>query len=166
MAGSRGPTIQRELLLKSQEAALNAIQTFNNPLTTFKAETFIVLMNIAWMYLLHAYYRKLDIDYRYFKQGPTRRKFDRTKHGGFRYWELDQCLNVDACPLDQPTKQNLRFLIGLRHEIEHHKSAGPTIVSRVGIWRAASTMSDIFASCSATSIPLETMQLSHFISGT
>ena len=26
--------------------------------------------------------------------------------------------------LDRPTKSNLRFLIGLRHEIEHHRSAG------------------------------------------
>ena len=48
MAGKRGPSIQKELLLKSREAALNAVQTFNNPLTTFKAETFIVLITIAW----------------------------------------------------------------------------------------------------------------------
>ena len=36
MAGKRGPTIQRELLLQSREAALNAVQTFNNPLATLK----------------------------------------------------------------------------------------------------------------------------------
>ena len=59
MAGKRGPLIHSELLLKSREAALNAVQSFNNPLTTFKAETFIVLMTIAWMYLLHAHYPTL-----------------------------------------------------------------------------------------------------------
>ena len=48
--------MKRLLLSKSREAALNAVQTFNNPLTAFKAETFIVLMVIAWMYLLHAYF--------------------------------------------------------------------------------------------------------------
>ena len=124
MAGTRGPSVHRELLVKSREAALNAVQTFNNPLTTFKAETFIVLMNIAWTYLLHAYYRRQKVEYRYFNIVDSRRKFDRTKSGAFKYWELERCLNDDACPLDRPTKQNLRFLIGLRHEIEHHQSAG------------------------------------------
>ena len=124
MAGKRGPSIQRELLLKSREAALNAVQSFNNPLTTFKAETFIVLMNIAWMYLLHAHYRRSGVEYRYFSEGTKRRKFDRTKSGAFKYWELERCLNENTCPLDGPTQNNLRFLIGLRHEIEHHKSAG------------------------------------------
>ena len=57
MTRRRGPSTKGQLLEKSREAALNAVQTFNNPLTTFKTETFIVLMVIAWMYLLHAYYR-------------------------------------------------------------------------------------------------------------
>ena len=113
-----------ELLRNSREAALNAVQTFNNPLTTFKTETFIVLMNIAWTYMLHAYYHQLGIEYRYYEKGPKRRKFDRTKSGAFKYWELERCLNESACPLDGPTKLNLRFMIGLRHEIEHHKATG------------------------------------------
>ena len=57
-------------------------------------------------------------------KGPKRRKFKRTKSGTFRYWELEQCLNDDTCPLDGPTKLNLKFLIGLRNEIEHHQSVG------------------------------------------
>ena len=124
MARTRGPSVQRELLTKSREAALNAVQTFNNPLTVFKAETFIVLMTIAWMYLLHAHYRRAGVEYRYYKKGPKRRKFDRTNSGAFKYWELERCLNEKTCPLDGATKQNLRFLIGLRHEIEHHMPAG------------------------------------------
>lgn len=124
MPRKRGPSVKRGLLLKSREAALNAVQTFNNPLTTFKAETFIVLMNIAWTYLLHAHYRQAGIEYRYYRKGSQRRKFDRTKSGAFKYWELERCLNDDACPLDGPTQHNLRFLIGLRNEIEHHQSAG------------------------------------------
>lgn len=120
----RGPSVKRELLTKSREAALNAIQTFNNPLATFKTETFIVLMSIAWTYLLHAYYRENDIEYRYFEQKRTRKYFRRTKSGSYRYWELKKCLDSEDCPLDNPTKQNLLFLIGLRNEIEHHQSAG------------------------------------------
>ena len=124
MAIGRSRPVKFELLRQSREAALNAVQTFNNPLTTFKTEAFIVLMVIAWMYLLHAHYRHKRIEYRYFKQGPNRRKFDRTKAGAFKHWELERCLNEPNCPLDGPTKKNLRFLIGLRHEIEHHRSAG------------------------------------------
>ena len=124
MIKKRSPRVKTQLLHKSREAALNAVQTFNNPLTTFKAETFIVLMNIAWMYLLHAYYRRKGVEYRYYTKGPKRRKFARTKSGAFKYWKLERCLNDKACPLDKPTKLNLKFLIGLRHEIEHHQSAG------------------------------------------
>ena len=112
------------MLTKSREAALNAVQTFNSPLNTFRTETFIVLTIIAWTYLLHSYYRRQGIEYRYFDKGAKRRKFHRTKSGGFKHWELERCLNEEQCPLDPPTKSNLRFLIGLRHEIEHHRSVG------------------------------------------
>ena len=81
-------------------------------------------MTIAWMYLLHAHYRRKRIDYRYFKLFNGRRKFDRTTAGAIKHWELERCLNEETCPLDGPTKNNLRFLIGLRHEIEHHIPAG------------------------------------------
>ncbi len=117
-------SIQVELLAKSREATLNAVQSFNNPLTTFKTETFIVLMIIAWMYLLHAYYRKKRVDYRYYQKKTKRRRYDHTKSGAYKYWELERCLNEESCPLDSATKSNLRFLIGLRHEIEHHRSVG------------------------------------------
>lgn len=113
-------SIRAELVAKSREAALSAVQIFNNPLIQFKSETYIVLMIIAWTYLLHAYYRKIGVDYRYFEQEPgKRRRFSRTKHGSFKHWELERCLNAPACPLGQDTKNNLRFLIQLRHQIEH-----------------------------------------------
>jgi len=112
-------SVSDELLHKSREAALSAIQIFNNPLVMFKSEAFIVLMNIAWTYLLHSYYRKYNIEYRYYLPRLNRRKFDRTKSGAFKYWELERCLNDNKCPLDKDTSNNLRFLIALRHEIEH-----------------------------------------------
>ena len=112
-------SLRRELVIKSREAALTAIRVFNDPQVNFKSETFIVLMMIAWTYLLHAYYRANQVEYRYYKQGPKRRIFDRTKHGAYKYWELERCLNESLCPLDRDTANNLRFLLGLRHEIEH-----------------------------------------------
>lgn len=76
-------------------------------------------MIIAWTYLLHAYYRSKNIEYRYYTQGTNRKRFDRTKHGAYKYWELERCLNEKKCPIDNDAANNLRFLIGLRHEIEH-----------------------------------------------
>lgn len=112
-------SVKEELLKKSREAALAAVQIFNSPNVTFKSETYIVLMNIAWTYLLHAYYRAEKVEYRYFTRGTKRRQYDRTKNGAFRHWELERCLNDEQCPLERQVAQNLRFLIGLRHEIEH-----------------------------------------------
>lgn len=112
-------SVKEELLRKSREAALAAVQIFNNPNVTFKSETYVVLMIIAWTYLLHAYYRGKKIDYRYFAPGLKRKRFDRTKNGAFKHWELERCLSDKLCPLERQVVQNLRFMIGLRHEIEH-----------------------------------------------
>ena len=116
-------SVSRELLTKSREAALAAVQIFNSPLITFKSEIFIVLMNIAWTYLLHAYYRKHRIEYRYYKQRAKRRVFDKTKSGAHKHWELERCLNDQQSPIDRDTANNLRFLIGIRHEIEHQMTS-------------------------------------------
>jgi hypothetical protein len=112
-------SIKDELLIKSREAMLSAVQIFNNPNILFKSESFIVLSNIAWMYLFHAYYRKKQINYRYFNLVNVRKRYEKTKKGAFKYWELERCLNDDNCPIDNVTTSNLKFLIGLRHEIEH-----------------------------------------------
>lgn len=112
-------SMKSELITKSKEAALTAIKVFNDPLIKFKSETFIVLMIIAWTYLLHAYYRSIKVEYRYYEDVPKRRNFHRTKKGAYKYWELERCLNDKNSPIDQNTANNLRFLIGLRHEIEH-----------------------------------------------
>lgn len=112
-------SVKNELIEKSIESMLTAVQIFNNPNTQFKSETFIVLAVISWTYLLHAYYRSKKIEYRYFSQGLKKRIFDKTKHGAHKYWELERCLDSEASPIDENTANNLKFLIGLRHEIEH-----------------------------------------------
>ncbi len=112
-------SIKNELILKSKESMLSAVQVFNNPNIQFKSESFIVLVIIAWTYLLHAYYRNNKIEYRYFDKQGKRRKFQTTKQGAYKYWELERCLNDSDSPIDDITVSNLRFLIGLRHEIEH-----------------------------------------------
>lgn len=47
-----------KLLEKSKNAILSAVQHYNNPLTTFKTESFIVLMTIGFTSLFHAIFEK------------------------------------------------------------------------------------------------------------
>lgn len=113
-------SVKQELLKKSREAALAAVQVFNNPAITFKSEIYVLLMVVAWTYLLHAYYRGKKVDYRYFEiQLNGRKKFHTTSKGAFKHWELEKCLNFAQSPIDKDSANNLRFMIELRHEIEH-----------------------------------------------
>lgn len=118
-------SVRIALISKARDAALAAIKIYNDPLIGFKSESFIVLMNIAWTYLLHAHYRSEGIDYRHYRVGQNgRKKYDLTAKGAKKHWELERCLNEPDCPLDDGTKNNLRFLIGIRHEIEHQMKHG------------------------------------------
>lgn len=112
-------SVKDELVKKSREAILAAVQIYNSPQITFKAESFITLAIIGWTYLLHAYYRSKKVCYRYYRYDGKKKVFDKTKHGAYKHWELERCLNDKNCPLDADTISNLRFLIGVRHEIEH-----------------------------------------------
>jgi hypothetical protein len=56
-----------ELLLKAREAMMAAVHVFNGAGLTFRGELFIVTATIAWTYLLHAWFKKGGIDYRYFE---------------------------------------------------------------------------------------------------
>lgn len=112
-----------ELIKKSREAALAAVQVFNNPLSTFKTESFIVLFVIAWTYLLHGYYRSKKIEYRYYSKSGKRKRFQKNPDGSIKYWDLRECISKEACPLDKNTINNLNFIIGLRNQIEHRKAS-------------------------------------------
>lgn len=108
-----------ELLVKAREAMLNAVQGFNNPRTYFKSETFIVLAVIAFTYLLHWHYRRSGVDIRHRRVVDGVETIMRTRHGADKNWELEACLDYHGCPLDEPTVANLKFLVAIRHEIEH-----------------------------------------------
>lgn len=105
-----------ELVIKAREAMLNAIQGYNNPRAVFRSECFIVLAIIAWTYLLHWNFKTLGVDFRSRKDDGT---VLTTRHGAEKHWELETCLDHAQCPLDEPVKANLKFLIAVRHEIEH-----------------------------------------------
>src|SRR3989344_9433520 len=113
-----------DLILKAREALLSAVQIYNNPLISFKTESFIVLSLIAWTYLLHAHYRTKGVDYRYQTKNGKRKKYDKKPDGSIKYWELKECITNTDSPLDKDTSNNLIFLIGLRNQIEHRKANG------------------------------------------
>jgi hypothetical protein len=107
-----------ELLIKAREAMIAAVHTFNSAGLFFRAELFIVTSVIAWTYLMHAYYKREGVDYRYKKAGVVQN----TKHGADKYWELGQCLSHGGCPIEKGVIDNLNFLTEIRHEIEHQST--------------------------------------------
>jgi hypothetical protein len=113
---------QREVeehVIKAREAQIAAVQIFNNPMINFRTEIFIVLTVIAWTYLLHAFYRKCGVDFRYYRIVDGKRTPTLTEDGLDCYWELTSCLDCERCPLPSAVKENLRFLIKIRNAIAH-----------------------------------------------
>ncbi|SCZ73902.1 Protein of unknown function [Epibacterium ulvae] len=107
-----------ELLIKAREAMIAAVHTFNSAGLFFRAELFIVTAIIAWTYLMHAYYKRRGIDYRYKVNGAVQK----TKNGADKHWELGKCVAHGECPLDKGVVDNLNFLSEIRHEIEHQST--------------------------------------------
>lgn len=103
-----------ELLIKARESMIAAVHVFNSAGLTFRAELFIVTAVIAWTYLMHAWYKREGIDYRY---GGAK-----TKEGADKYWELGHCLKQGNCPAKDAVAKNLEFLLAIRHEIEHRST--------------------------------------------
>ena len=113
-----------ELLIKSREAILVAVQTYNNPKTYFRSEIFIVTAIIAWTYLLHAYFKKLGVEYHYTRVDDQGNQVPKTTaQGAIKHWELATCIDHAQCPLSAGTIKNLKVLIGIRHEIEHQMTS-------------------------------------------
>ncbi len=99
---------------------LFAVQAFNNPACYFKSEIFIVASCIAWTYLLHHHYHTTNVDYVYRDAAGNPMM---TPNGAVRHYDLRECLSIAACPLDDGTVRNLKFLLDIRHEIEHQKTS-------------------------------------------
>ena len=108
-----------ELLIKSREAMIAAVHVFNSAGLTFRAELFIVTSIIAWTYLMHAWFKREGIDYRYRKADGSIRA---TKNGADQYLELGACIRHAKCPLKRGVIQNLEFLLEIRHEVEHRST--------------------------------------------
>lgn len=93
-----------ERLVRAREAMTLAVQAFNNPLLNFKTEVFLVLVNIAWTYLLHEYYNRKGV----YLIGDDGRSL-----------LLSEMLKKRDCPLSEGIKNNLWAIKKLRDDVEH-----------------------------------------------
>lgn len=112
-----------ELLIKAREAMIAAVHTFNGAGLIFRAELYIVTAIIAWTYLLHAWFKREGVDYRHTKNQGGQRIVQTTPSGAEKYWELSQCLKHARCPVAVGARDNLAFILELRHEIEHRSTS-------------------------------------------
>jgi hypothetical protein len=111
-----------ELLIKAREAMISAVHSFNGAGLTFRSELFIVTAIIAWTYLMHSFFKREGIDYRYYKTVDGVKQIDKTPEGADKYWELAKCIRQTKCPLPEGTVNNLKALLEIRHEIEHRST--------------------------------------------
>lgn len=96
-----------QLLEKSKNSVLSAVQIYNNPLTTFRTESFIVLMTIGYTSLFHAIFEKNGWGY--------------SEKNGYLYG-LEKCFNVFR---SKPEAQNYEsiFLKSLDALLAYFKDA-------------------------------------------
>lgn len=100
---------------KAVEIMKTAILVFNNNTIATRSETFIVLAVIAWTYLLHARFRHVAIKPVYNNPDGTPVLID----GKEKHWELGHCLDQVEAGLTHGEKNNLRYIIAVRNEVEH-----------------------------------------------
>ena len=106
----------KNTLESSRDSALLAVEIFNKPRASFRTQTYITLMIIAWTRLLHAYFLKNKGEKHYYrKKGSTRYELI---DGEKKAWELTTCIKKYG-ELSSSCAKNLEFFIRLRNKIEH-----------------------------------------------
>lgn len=104
----------KQLLEKSRDSALLAVEIYNKPRITFKSGGFIVLISIAWLSLFHAIFERNKVKY-FYKRNGRYVMIDGEK----KAWELEKCIKEYYKDRNVPQRKNLEFFIKLRNKIEH-----------------------------------------------
>lgn len=104
------------LLAKARESALAALRIYNDPLSGFRAESFIVLMIIGWNSLLQAVLERDGVDY--YDRDPGGRVIEINGRGKVKDTSalIDLALAGDRF---RSVRANLDFFLGLRNVIAH-----------------------------------------------
>lgn len=114
---ARLPKKVRDLLSKSKDAAILAVDLYNKPATRFKSYGYIVLMTIAWTSLLHAVFERRGI--KYYHRKKNSRLYEKID-GERKAWDLSACAKEYFKGQVSPVKENIDFVIALRNKVEHH----------------------------------------------
>lgn len=99
-----------ELVCKSRESALLAVQVYNNPLLGFRTPSFVVHMIIAFTSLFHATFEEEGIDYSYKPREGTKAE---------RLWDISECIRQYWKDESGPARKNLELFVELRDIVEH-----------------------------------------------
>lgn len=99
----------------SKQEALLAVDLYNRSGDQRRLEAFVVHMQIAWLYLLHAKFDRDSVDYWYRDLRGRRVRID----DEFKTWDLACCIREVFPNQDHPVRRNVEFFIGFRNKIEH-----------------------------------------------
>lgn len=105
----------KSLLESSIDCALLAVEIYNKPRATFRVESFITHMIMAWTRLLQAHFNQTIGETYFYKEKNGRYKLI---DGEKKAWELKTCIK-EYGNLSDAVKSNLEFFIKLRNKIEH-----------------------------------------------
>lgn len=106
----------KQLVIKSLDSALLAVDNYNKPAIKFRSYNYIILMCIAWLAFFHAYFESKGIKY-YYREPNSRRYV--YLDGEKKSWDLHKCVSIYFGSTANPIKDNINFFIGLRNKIEH-----------------------------------------------
>ena len=105
----------KSLLESSIDCALLAVEIYNKPRASFRVESYITHMIMAWTRLLQAHFNQTAGETYFYKEKNGRYK---VVDGEKKAWELKTCIQKYGT-LTEPVKTNLDFFIRLRNKIEH-----------------------------------------------
>lgn len=108
----------------AREEALLGVDLYNQPRQPRRLEAFFVHMHIAWLYLLHAEFKRDGVDFRYHLSNGRLDRVD----GEPKTWDLARCVG-ERWPADGPVRKNLELTIALRNKIEHRYHEAIMIVA-------------------------------------
>lgn len=103
---------------KALDYARSAVANFNNNTIAARSEIFIILMVVAWTYVLHAKLREAGVEPIYRDAQGDEVLVD----GQPKHWELSRCIKQGECGLSQGEVKNISFLVLIRNEIEHRST--------------------------------------------
>lgn len=103
----------KTLLSKSQESFLLALELYNKPTISYRAESFSILFSNAWELLLKVYLLK--------QNGGRRQSIFKKKQRGKEResLSLDECLNKVFQNANDPVRKNIEYISEIRNEAAH-----------------------------------------------